>query len=88
MLKLALDQFADMTKGNVTFKFENGYTFSIAVGDGLYSHGDLDKGFSSVEIGVWDANGEWYCPWNPDDDVIGWQSVEEVLEKMNEVAAL
>lgn len=88
MFKMSLDQFADMTKGNVTFKFDNGYTFSIAVGDGLYSTGTLEKGWSRVEIGVWDETGEWYCPWNDHDDVIGFQSIEEVLEKMNEVAAL
>jgi len=74
--------------GNFTLKFSNGYTVSLAMGDGMYSEGNFQEGFNTIEVGVWDDKGDWYCPWNDDDDVIGYQTVEEVLEIINEVAEL
>ena len=40
----------------------------------------------NAEVAVWDGNGIWK-QLGDNDDVIGWQSPEEVLKLMNEIAA-
>ena len=73
--------------GNFSMKFANGYTVSLAMGDGIYSTGSVKEGFSAIEVAAWDADGKW-VKLGTNDDVIGWQSPEEVLAIMNKVAAM
>lgn len=87
MIKMNLDSFDDYTKGNFTMTFANGYTVSIAMGDGTYSSGNFDRGFVAVEVGAWDANGDW-VPLGVLDDVQGLVKADEVLDMMNRVAAM
>lgn len=84
MIKLKI---FDENKGNFSMKFANGYTVSLAMGEGIYSSGNFDLGFVSVEVGAWDANGDWF-PLGELDDVQGWVKADEVLDIMNRVAAL
>ena len=84
-----------------SMKFENGYTISIAMGEGAYStsakkpegvgsaHGNSinDKRFVSVEVAAWDDDGNW-VELGDGNDVVGWQSADNVLAIMNKVAAL
>ena len=78
---------ATSSVGNFSMKFANGYTVSLAMGDGIYSSGNQDDGYSSVEVAAWDAEGNW-IQLGDNNDVIGWQSPEEVLAIMNKIAAL
>ena len=72
--------------GNFSMKFANGYTVSLAMGAGIYSTGSIKEGFSAIEVGAWDPDGKW-VKLDVNNDVIGWQSPEEVLAIMNKVAA-
>ena len=72
---------------NFSMKFANGYTVSLAMGDGIYSSGNQDDGYSSVEVAAWDADGNW-VQLGDNDTVVGWQTPEEVLAIMNKVAAM
>ena len=62
--------------------FANGYTVSVAFGDGNYGNGE-----TSAEVGAWDANGNW-VELVEGNTVVGWKSPDQVLELMNKVAAL
>ncbi len=86
MIKVSVDQFIGRTKGNFSMKFSNGYTVSLAMGDGLYSSGSTDTGFATVEVAAWDADGNW-VKLRDNEDIIGWRSADEVLAIMNKVAA-
>jgi hypothetical protein len=87
MIKVSVNEFGDKAMRNFSMKFANGYTVSLAMGDGIYSNGNKADGFSSVEVGAYDADGEWIQLSN-NNDVIGWQSPEEVLAIMNKIAAM
>jgi hypothetical protein len=87
MFNVRVNNFGTSSVGNFSMKFANGYTVSLAMGDGIYSSGNQDDGYSSVEVAAWDADGKW-IKLSDNDDVIGWQSAEEVLAIMNKVAAL
>ena len=68
-------------------KFDNGITLSVVAGVGRYctpreSHPSADS-YSSFEVGIWGKDGRWLTqdivP-NHDNDVIGWQSREDINE--------
>jgi len=87
MFHVNVDQFLNRTKGNFSMKFPNGYTVSLAMGDGMYCSGNQTQGFSSVEVAAWDADGNW-VKLGDNDDIVGWQSTDDVLAIMNRVAAM
>ena len=87
MFKTYFGRYGDRSKGNFSIKFPNGYTVSLAMGDGLFSTGNPDQGFGSVEVAAWDSDGNW-VKLSDDNDVIGWQTPEQVLAIMNKIAAL
>ena len=62
--------------------FTNGYTVSVAFGDGNYGNGE-----TSTEVGAWDADGNW-IELVEGNTVVGWKSPDQVLELMNKIAAL
>tara|TARA_R110002096_G_scaffold373063_1_gene566589 strand:- start:213 stop:500 length:288 start_codon:yes stop_codon:yes gene_type:complete len=77
----------------VAHTFDNGITISVQAGSGNYStpREDLTSSdqFSSFEVAIWDEDGEWitkeFFPDN-NDDVIGWQSREDInnlIKKIN-----
>jgi len=84
------DSTQDVEVRNIAFKFENGLTFSMAVGRGSYSSDrEIDiseKPKTSVEVALYDDNGVWYTKsfWayaygtDPGDDVAGNVSVDEI----------
>jgi hypothetical protein len=87
MIKMSQDNFGGHKKGNFAMKFANGYTVSLAMGDGMYSSGNFDNGFSMVEVAAWDADGNW-VQLGDDNDVLGWCGPNSVLDIMNRVAAM
>lgn len=87
MFVLTRDNFVGYNKGNFKMKFANGYTLSITVGDGTYSSGNFNDDFMSAEVAAWDADGNW-IRLSDSNDVIGWQSPDDVLALMNKIAAL
>jgi len=75
--------------GNFRFELDNGYTISIAVGDGtgVYSTGSMKDGFHTVEIAVID----------PDDNFVdqgsgygveGWQTASQFIEIINRINSI
>lgn len=62
--------------------FANGYTVSVAFGDGSYGNGE-----ATAEVGAWGADGNW-VQLGDGNDVVGWQSPDEVLAIMNKIAAM
>jgi len=86
MFNVRVNEFGTSSVGNFSMKFANGYTVSLAMGDGIYSNGNQADGFSSVEVAAWDADGKW-VKLGDNDNVIGWQSAEQILAIMNKVAS-
>jgi len=86
MINISVDIFTNRTKSNFSMTFANGYTVSLAMGEGMYSTAG-DGGFTSAEVGAWDKDGDW-VKLSDNDDVIGWQSPEQVLAIMNKIAAM
>lgn len=66
-------------------QFANGNVLSVVAGSGMYStpreNLNSPDDFSEFEIAIFDSNGNWatqnFFP-NCDDDVMGWQSREEI----------
>jgi len=87
MINVRTNQVLDRSSANFSMKFANGYTISLALGDGMYSTGNAKDGYSTAEVGAWDADGEW-VKLGENDTVIGYQSAEEVLALMNKIAAM
>jgi hypothetical protein len=87
MFNVRMNKFGTNAAGNFAMTFANSYTVSVAMGDGIYSNGNPDDGYSSVEVAAWDAEGNW-VQLGDNNDVIGWQSPEEVLAIMNKIAAM
>ena len=89
MFNVRINKFGTNATGNFAMTFANGYTVSVAMGVGIYiySNGNPDDGYSSVEVAAWDAEGNW-VKLGDNNDVIGWQSPEEVLAIMNKIAAM
>jgi hypothetical protein len=81
-----MNNFGTSTSGNFAMTFANGYTVSVAMGDGIYSNGNSKDGFTSVEVAAWDADG--WVQLGDNKDELGWQSPEEVLAIMNKIAAM
>lgn len=86
MIKVSVDRFTNRTKSNFSMTFANGYTVSLAMGEGMYSTAG-GEGFTSAEVAAWDSDGNW-VRLGDNDDVIGWQSPEQVLAIMNKIAAM
>ena len=86
MIKVSVDRFTNRTKSNFSMTFANGYTVSLAMGEGMYSTAG-GEGFTAVEVAAWNKDGEW-VKLDDNDDVIGWQSPEQVLAIMNKIAAM
>ena len=87
MFNVRMNKFGNKASSNFSMTFANGYTVSVAMGDGIYSNGNSEDGFTSVEVAAWDADGNW-VQLRDNDTVVGWQSPEEVLAIMNKVAAM
>lgn len=88
MINISVDIFTNRTKSNFSMTFANGYTVSLAMGEGMYSTAAAgDEGFTSAEVAAWDSDGNW-VKLSDNDDVIGWQSPEQVLAIMNKIAAM
>ena len=87
MFNVQMNKFGNKASGSFAMTFANGYTVSVAMGDGIYSNGNSEDGFTSVEVAAWDAEGNW-IQLGDNNDVICWQSPEEVLAIMNKVAAM
>lgn len=88
MFNVRMNKFGNkVANGNFSMTFANGYSVSVAMGDGTYSDGNSEDGFTSVEVAAWDADGNW-VQLGHGDTVVGWQSPEKVLETMNKVAAM
>ena len=87
MFNVRMNKFANKVSGNFSMTFANGYSVSVAMGDGTYSNGNSEDGFTSVEVAAWDVDGNWVQLGN-NDDVVGWQSPEQVLAIMNKIAAM
>lgn len=86
MIKVSVDRFTNRTKSNFSMTFANGYTVSLAMGEGMYSTAG-GEGFTAVEVAAWNKDGEW-VKLDDNNDVIGWQSPEQVLAIMNKIAAM
>lgn len=87
MFNIKMNRWSDKESGNFTITFANGHTVSVAMGDGIYSSGNVANGFSSGEVAAWDADGKW-IKLSDNDDVVGWRSPDEVLAIMNKIAAM
>lgn len=74
--------------------FANGYSVSVQFGKGNYCErrGRMDEVDShackNAEVAAWDKDGKWYKLPDSNDDVIGWQTPEQVLAILVLVAAL
>lgn len=85
---------------NIHITFDNNVTVSIFIGGGSYSdnHDDFElighereKDLSSwiAEIAAWKEKDKWITQeLRPDanDDVLGWQTTEEILDFLNKAA--
>ena len=87
MFNVRMNKFGNKASGSFAMTFANGYTVSMAMGDGTYSNGNSEDGFTSVEVAAWDVDGNWVQLGN-NDDVVGWQTPDQVLAIMNKVAAM
>ena len=73
-------------------KFDNGFELSIVAGPCKYSSpnnvGDSPDDFSSFEVAIFNPQGDWATKeFFPDhnDDVIGWQSREDINNLMDKI---
>tara|TARA_R100001198_G_scaffold64674_1_gene38138 strand:+ start:125 stop:424 length:300 start_codon:yes stop_codon:yes gene_type:complete len=77
---------------NSRIDFDNGFSLSVIAGGGAYSTPREDKDspddFSSFEVAVFAANGDWatkqFVP-DHNDDVLGWQSRGQINALMLQV---
>lgn len=69
--------------GNFVFKFSNGWSVSVAMGNGMYSSGNFEEGFISAEVAVIDPDGEFV---GSDNGVAGWQDISDVMFILNKVS--
>ena len=73
--------------------FANGYTLSVQWGPGNYCdnkgarYGHAAPESRTAEVAVWDTNDEW-VKLSENDNVRGWQTVEDVVTLMAVVASL
>jgi len=75
--------------GNFRFELDNGYTISIAVGDGtgVYSTGSMKDGFQTVEIAVIDPDDN-FVDQGSGSGVEGWQSASQFIEIINRINSI
>ena len=64
----------DTSEKGFHIKLKNGYNVSVQWKEGNYCHEDG----STAEVAVWDADGKWE-KLSENDDVVGWQSGDEIL---------
>jgi hypothetical protein len=71
--------------------FANGYTISVQFGEGNYCtnrYGNDGDKSANAEVAAWsDCGGEW-VKLGENDDVIGWQTPDQVLAIMTRIANL
>lgn len=75
--------------------FANGHTVSVQFGYGNYSanrddceiHKDVPPS-ETAEFAAWDNDGQWIRFEGEYDDVIGYLTPDQVLARINEVAAM
>lgn len=79
--------------------FPNGWTVSVQWGPGNYCENkSMSGGWNApikedfwksrtAEIAAWDKNGVWYDGYDNGDQVDGYQTTDDVLKFMNEIAA-
>ena len=60
---------------------ENGYTVSVQWTEITYS----SKDESTAEVAAWDRDGNW-LKLSENDDVIGWQTVDDALKLIIEIS--
>ena len=65
-----------------SMKFENGYTISVQFSEMNYSDGK-----TTAEVAAWGEDGDWYQLVDG-NDVIGWQSTDDVAKWMDKVSNL
>lgn len=87
MFNVRMNKFGNKVSGNFSMTFANRYSVSVAMGDGTYSNGNSEDGFTHVEVAAWDADGNW-VQLGDLDAVAGWQTPDQVLAIMNKVAAM
>ena len=62
--------------------FDNGYTISVQFGKANYSNGS-----TTAEVAAWSKDGTWY-KLGANDNVIGWQTADEVADLIQKVKNL
>ena len=90
-----MSKFKTTSRNGYHMTFANGYTVSVQWNCGNYCSdrggddysGKNPRECSSVEVAAWDASGEW-VKLSESDDVIGWQTADDVAAIMAKVAAL
>lgn len=89
-LKITPDLRTDKGKG-FHMTFDNGYTISVQWGEGNYcsspksSSGNFEA--NTAEVAAWDENGKW-LKLGDGDDVIGWQTPNEIAELITKISKL
>jgi len=76
--KIKSDQYSN----GFSMKFENGYTISVQFAEMNYSNGK-----TNAEVAAWGEDGDW-VHLSDGDDVIGWQSTNDVAKWMDKVSKL
>jgi hypothetical protein len=84
-----LSEFKIVSNGfnhGYSMTFENGYTISVQFSEMNYCCSSSD-GKTTAEVAVIDSDGEWYQLVDG-NDVIGWQSTNDVAKWMDKVSKL
>lgn len=71
--------------------FVNGYTVSVQFGEGNYCavrYGKDGDDSPNAEVAAWQERDSGWVKLGENDDVIGWQTPDQVLEIMNKIATL
>ncbi len=72
--------------------FANHWTISVQWGNGSYSDNHAKFGgfpgpSKTAEVAIFQPNGDWFRAWEHDDDVIGYQSPDDVARLIALVAS-
>jgi len=72
--------------------FANGYTVSVQWNPGNYvsdrsGNNGEHRESGNAEVAAWDGQGDW-VPLGDNDDVVGWQTADDVAAIMAKVAAM
>ena len=77
---------SDQYSNGFSMKFANGYTISVQFAEMNYSNGK-----TNAEVAAWGEDGNWVHLSDGDmvgEDVIGWQSTNDVAKLMDKVSKL